>query len=486
LLLNSVETAHPTPSSKDRRNAKTACCDPDIRAHTQTLNDHRRARVIAVITRPPAPGEWAAHCLPADHLVRGIPFKPRSSIAAMGIVSHGALTFFLSSLLYCQKKEKLFRAQMLEDLSAVIGLIYDASIDPTLWKSALAQIALFVGAVRGTLIIEDAAAKNVPAFFTSYDDASWIQHYFQTYLPLNPTRIAVAAYAKAGDIILTTDVMTQEEYERTRYYKEWLQQRDLVDNTVVIVDRTSIDFTVLATHRSSEMGPADETVRERLALITPHVARAVAIGRTLERTKLEAATFAEVLDRVQSAILLVNAAGYVVQANRSAREQLNTGAVLRSAQGILRMHDPEGTAALDQAIVLATAPGAAADAEVVTVPLRSSSGDRYLASILPLTSGARSRLGGHYKAVVAVFVRPIGIDLPLDPMPLASSFGLTPRELTVMITVVESGGVPETAAILGLSENTIRTHLQSIYRKTGVKNQSELSKLVASAATGLE
>jgi DNA-binding CsgD family transcriptional regulator len=146
------------------------------------------------------------------------------------------------------------------------------------------------------------------------------------------------------------------------------------------------------------------------------------------------------------------------------------------------MHDPHATAALDQAISLAKE---ASGKQVITIPLRSSAGDRYLACILRLTSGAGSEIGSRHRAVAAVFVRRIGLDLRLDPVPVARSYDLTPRELTVMITVVESGGVPEAASILGLSQNTVRSHLQSIYRKTGAKNQSELSRLVASAETGL-
>jgi DNA-binding CsgD family transcriptional regulator/PAS domain-containing protein len=374
--------------------------------------------------------------------------------------------------------------EMLEELSFVIGAIYDASIDPTGWKAALEQISFFVGGVRATLIIEDVAAKNVPAIFTSYEDAPWLQRYFDTYLPLNPTRIAVAAYAKAGDIVLTTDFMTQEEYERTRYYREWLQQRDLVDNTVVIIDRSPADFTVLAVHRNRDQGPAGITVRERLALIAPHVIRSVAIGKALDRAKLEAMTFGEVLDRVPSAILLLDESGRVVQANLSARRHLQTGAVLRSAQGILRMQNPLANTALDRAVASAKRGEAAPDAQATIIPLQSSTEERYFASILPLTSGARSRVGDRYRAVAAVFVRRLGPDLPLDPMPLAHSYGLTPRELTVLMTVVESGGVPETSTILGLSENTVRTHLQSIYRKTGTKRQSQLAKLAASAGPG--
>jgi DNA-binding CsgD family transcriptional regulator len=210
----------------------------------------------------------------------------------------------------------------------------------------------------------------------------------------------------------------------------------------------------------------------------------VEIGRALERTRIEAQTFAEVLDNVASAVLLVNGSGRIVQANQSARDHLATGAVLRSAQGVLRMHDARATAALDQAIASARDRAASASTEVVTIPLQSCSGDRYFAKVLPLTSGAYPQTADSCHAVAAVFVRKIGIDLPIDPLPLARSYDLTSRELTVMITVVESAGVPEAAAILGLSENTVRTHLRSVYRKTGARSQSEMARLVASAGTG--
>jgi DNA-binding CsgD family transcriptional regulator len=365
---------------------------------------------------------------------------------------------------------------MLEDLSLVIGQIYDAAVDPALWKAALAQIALFVGANRVTIAIEDAQGKKLPPIFTLDDDPAWLPSCFGA-ISLNPIRIKIAAYGKAGDIVLVTDLLTQQGYEKTLYHK------DLLDDTVAIIDRTPGEFTLLAAHHKSELGPANQTVRARLALVTPHMARAVAIRRALERTKLEVFAFAEVLDRLAVAILLVDQSGRVVQANRSAREYLQTSAVLRTAQGILRMHDAKATAALDEAIASATdraAPGAE-----VTIPLLSSSGERYFANVLPLNSGARSEIGDHFHAVAAIFVRRVGLDLPLDPMPVARSYGLTPRELTVMITVVESGRVPETAAVLGLSENTVRTHLQSIYRKTGARNQAELSRLVASAGNCL-
>jgi DNA-binding CsgD family transcriptional regulator len=49
----------------------------------------------------------------------------------------------------------------------------------------------------------------------------------------------------------------------------------------------------------------------------------------------------------------------------------------------------------------------------------------------------------------------------------------------VLVAIVEIGGVPEVAPVLGISETTVKTHLQHVFEKTGVSRQADLVKLVA-------
>jgi DNA-binding CsgD family transcriptional regulator len=46
--------------------------------------------------------------------------------------------------------------------------------------------------------------------------------------------------------------------------------------------------------------------------------------------------------------------------------------------------------------------------------------------------------------------------------------------------IVQIGGVPEVAPVLGISETTVKTHLQRIFAKTETTRQADLVKLVAS------
>jgi DNA-binding CsgD family transcriptional regulator len=121
----------------------------------------------------------------------------------------------------------------------------------------------------------------------------------------------------------------------------------------------------------------------------------------------------------------------------------------------------------------------------IAVPLRTSGGERYVANVLPLMSGVRRRAGISYSAVASVFVHRAALDLPSPPEAIVNEFKLTPRELRVLFAIVEVGGVPEVAEILGLSAETVKTHLGHLFEKTGTNRQADLVKLVAAFSNPL-
>jgi DNA-binding CsgD family transcriptional regulator len=78
-----------------------------------------------------------------------------------------------------------------------------------------------------------------------------------------------------------------------------------------------------------------------------------------------------------------------------------------------------------------------------------------------------------------VFVRKVELELPHPLETIVSIFKLTPAEMRVLMMIVHLGRVPEVAPVLGISEPTVKTHLQHIFEKTGVSRQADLVKLVA-------
>ena len=55
----------------------------------------------------------------------------------------------------------------------------------------------------------------------------------------------------------------------------------------------------------------------------------------------------------------------------------------------------------------------------------------------------------------------------------------------MLFAIIEVGGVPQVAAVLGVSEDTVKTHLKRVFAKTDTKRQADLVKLIAGYANPL-
>jgi DNA-binding CsgD family transcriptional regulator len=57
---------------------------------------------------------------------------------------------------------------------------------------------------------------------------------------------------------------------------------------------------------------------------------------------------------------------------------------------------------------------------------------------------------------------------------LKNRFGLTPAEARLVLRLVSGGSLRSAARALGIKYETVRTHLKSIFQKTGTRRQAEL------------
>jgi DNA-binding CsgD family transcriptional regulator len=236
--------------------------------------------------------------------------------------------------------------------------------------------------------------------------------------------------------------------------------------------------------RSERDGIVDDEARHRMRLIVPHIP-AVLIAGMFDLKAAEAATFADTLDGLSAGMCLVDAGGRIVHANAAGYAIISAGDILRSVGGRLVARDAQVNKTLREIFAAAGQGDAALGTMGIAVPLIGKDDERYVAHVLPLTSGARRRAGRTYTAAAALFVRKAALVVPSAFEVIGKTFKLTPTELRVMLAIVEVGGVPEVAAALGVAVTTIKTHLGRLFEKTGATRQADLVKLVAGYATPL-
>jgi DNA-binding CsgD family transcriptional regulator len=375
--------------------------------------------------------------------------------------------------------------QEAERLSALIGDIYDAALDPTLWVDVLGKTKSFIGGQAASLGWKDAVTKRGDTY---HDDGGMSPHYrrlyFDKYVKWEPCTTG-QFFAEIGEPVASEDLIPRDELVQTRVYKEWIRPQGLVDCAMALLDKSATNMSFLALFRHERHGLIDDEARRRMRLVLPHFRRSVLIGKVLDHQKAEAASLSDTLDGISAGMFLVDASGRIVHANTAGHLMLSGAGVLHAEGRRLILNDPQADQALADTFAMAGNGDAALGIKGVAVPLLARDGERYVAHVLPLTSGARRRAGASYAAVAAMFVHRAAVDTPSPPEAIAKAYKLTPMELRVLLAIVEVGGVPEVAETLGVADSTVKTHLQHVYQKTGTNRQADLVKLVAAFSNPL-
>ncbi|HEV2156975.1 helix-turn-helix transcriptional regulator [Bradyrhizobium sp.] len=362
-------------------------------------------------------------------------------------------------------------------LSELIGLVYDAALDPTLWPRALEQACRFVGGSSGSLFWHDTATEQSAVLHLFNEDPHYTKLYFEKYLPLNPC-FPAAAFVEAGEVCGSTDLIPFEEIVETRFYAEWMKPQGIIDALAANLEKTATSASILAVRMHEEDGLADIDDRRRLALIVPHFQRAVSIGRLFDQGKSAQAVLAQTLDHVSAGVFLVGPNGRLVFTNAPGRAILDEASLLIDRNGVLVATVPEAQRALREALAAAENGNTAADGSG-PISLSTAQPGQWFASVLPLTSGDRQHTGALHSAVAAVFVRRTSLANPPPLEVLAKVYKLTASEIRLLDAVMKVSGVKALAEALGLKQATVKTHLHNVFRKTGTARQSELVKLIA-------
>jgi DNA-binding CsgD family transcriptional regulator len=372
----------------------------------------------------------------------------------------------------------------LKEFSGLVGNIYDASLDPALWPAVFEQVCRFVRCSSAHLFAQDSVHKTTASrYFTWGDEPEFTQLYIDKYAKLNPM-FPGALFFNVEEVHQLIEIIPREEVRRTRFCIEWMAPQEIIDDMFAILEKSATSCSLFQVIRRRRDGVVDDDARERLALLAPHIRRSVLIGKIIDLKKVEAAALADSLDTLSAGMFMVDASGRIVHANASGHSMLAEAKVLRSVGGHLGAIDSLANQALLESFAATESGDPALGRKGIAVPLKARDDERYVANVLPLTSGTRRKAGISYSAVATVFVHKAALELS-PPEAIVKEFKLTPAELRVLFAIVEIGGVHESAEALGISEATARTHLRHLFEKTGTSRQAELIKLVAKYANPL-
>lgn len=179
-----------------------------------------------------------------------------------------------------------------------------------------------------------------------------------------------------------------------------------------------------------------------------------------------------ILDHFAIGILLVDERANVLHANSAARALL--GKEIRLADCASDTFPFGRIRGCIRSVISRTAGHALA--------LRSSATDRPLfVTVAPIQSRGddASVCAGWPSQAALVFLCDVNAAASLPAGSMAEAYGLTEAEARVAEAASACAGIGEIARRLGLSPNTVKTHMRRIYEKTGTRRHAELAKVMA-------
>jgi DNA-binding CsgD family transcriptional regulator/PAS domain-containing protein len=360
-------------------------------------------------------------------------------------------------------------------LHDIIGLTYDAVIDPARWPDVLEAIRARHGWFNGSMSVIAmpqqsilvAAAIKVPDNFWELAPrhvgnlmAMWGGQARLAELPLE-------------EPIMQSNVTDPAGWMDNPYFRELAYPQGIVDQVAMALtrDRTSLANIAFSRHESMTEIPARAI--DELRLVAPHLRRAATISRILETMATRAATFEAALDATATGAVLVRGDMAVVHANSAAEAMMEDGDPIRVAGGRMTLSQALAPGQLETAVLAASRDVAEIGRRGIGIPARRHDGSPLVVHVMPLNARAGSRI----EADAAVFVADTGGAEPLPTDTLSLLFGLTPAE-TRVFELAAAGDSPDQMAVrLGIAPSTVRTHLQRVYEKTGRHRQVELVAL---------
>jgi hypothetical protein len=139
--------------------------------------------------------------------------------------------------------------QRIEELSSLIGDVYAAALDPSLWVAALRRARILVGGSAAALLVKDVAAGGLDVY---YDDGGLDPHYkrlyFEEYAKLQPCT-AGHVPAEVEEPSSAVDLVPYDAFLKTRFYQEWARPQGLVDFVCAVLASFATSATASPTRK---------------------------------------------------------------------------------------------------------------------------------------------------------------------------------------------------------------------------------------------
>jgi PAS domain-containing protein/DNA-binding CsgD family transcriptional regulator len=359
-------------------------------------------------------------------------------------------------------------------LSELIGKIYDTALDGREWPELLRLLSATFSSHGAMVANIDAQPIAPPTVITSGLDISIIEEWRECvdHVDLWYKELAMRDY---GASYTSEQLVPPGRLLASGFYADILRPNGvkhcLGGSTIENAQRKWI----FAVYRGDPNGEFSERDQRIFGSLTPHFDRAIAFTRQFDALAMEREAFSTLLDQVECGLVAIGGRGRVVYANREALNIARASKAFRIVGDRIRTWLPEDQRKLDLALhrIGLYSPRLDEVSQKWLTISRASGRNPFQVMIIPVTPEANERLGAP-SATALVCIRNPEKRAEINQELLKELYGLSPAEARLCCAIFDSGSLTKATESLGVSRNTGKSQLASVFQKVGVNSQSSL------------
>lgn len=369
-------------------------------------------------------------------------------------------------------------------LSAAMTLFADAVLDEALFEPALAQLSHAMGDRRMLLVsvperltstpeVETYAGHGEPlgCFLNDYEG------YYHQFDPIKRRWPMV----HPGQWMMELQAEEPSRWSKGLFYQDCAREHGIIGwGALKVCEATpQSDGRHWALSLLQDHGQQGFDLRhlEALAQQLPHLRRTLVLRRRLVDLRQAAVVGLQALHCFRAPMWILNNAGRMIFANQAAEQHMRTNSLMKVAYGELAPVNLQAQVAWRDFVAAGSRPSLP---HASAIRLTSAEGHMVLLRRLPIRCTENHSLGrlvGH-QLLLLCNAREYGSTVDAERLQ-QEVYHFTAAEIRIGRYLLEDMTVAEIADDAGTKVSTVRTQVQAMLQKTGLRRQAELVRLLS-------
>ncbi|KAA8731179.1 helix-turn-helix transcriptional regulator [Acinetobacter qingfengensis] len=367
-----------------------------------------------------------------------------------------------------------------EHENKIIGMIYDAALNPLLWQDVMAEVVNFTTSTTAIFTATDQLSPNYDFVFTHNIPEESMRAYQEEQLKVIDMRLHApywSAKPLGGTVInsFAPYALMPVDSDEFVFYEKCAKPTNIIHVAAVLLERSAYSWAVFAVHRAPHLEEYSEQEEKILKRLGVHLRRALQIYRQIAILQQEKKNIYHVLDHFNVGVMLINQDYQLCYANSIVKKIVEHSCILeldkKNHLKTLKTFQDK----LNQLIHSALFEHEKINNEAGGVlAIYDQDNNSLMLSILPFLPSQTQP--AHKQAIV--FVTQTNQPHHLAKDYLIQKYKLAKREISVCELFVNGLNLEQIAQHMQITYGTIRIYMKNIFAKTGCASQAELMQLL--------